>query len=322
MPVFLGVSLIVFVLLRLAPGDPLSLLVPDGSSQAEVERIRHEWGLDRSVPVQYWEFLKKATLGDFGESYKYREPVSKLVLERLPATVELALLSLLISTMVAIPIGIVSAVRRNSALWDHGTMSLALLGTSMPPFWLGIMLIIVLGGQLNLLPVGGRLTYGIELTHITGLYLLDSILTLNWEAFSDACRHIIMPAFTMGVVMAAMAARITRSSMLDVLGQDYITTARIKGLPERTVILKHCLRNSLCTIVTILGIQLGTLLAGSIIIETVFSWPGVGSLLIQAIGYRDYRVVQFTVLLFAFIYILVNLLLDFVYTWIDPRVRI
>ena len=320
-PVILGVSMIVFLLMHLAPGDPVELLVPEEATQEDIEKIKTEWGLDQPVPIQYWEFLKKAIRGDFGISFKFEVPVMTLIRERLPATLELGLLSFLISIMIAIPIGVLSATRANT-FWDNASMAFALMGASLPHFWLGIMLIFFLGGYLDLLPVSGRIDYGISLKSITHFYLLDSLLTLNWDAFLNTLKHIFMPALTLGIALSSLATRITRSSMLEVIRQDYITTARVKGLSERTVIWKHGLRNALCTIITILGLQLGTLLAGSIIIETVFTWPGIGSLLIQAISYRDYGLVQAVVFLFSIIYIVVNLVVDLLYTLIDPRVRI
>ena len=320
-PVLLGVSLIVFFLVRLAPGDPVELLLPEDASQADIERTKRDWGLDKPVPIQYLEFIKKAARGDFGTSYKFDEPVIELILERLPATLELGLVSFLVSLLIDIPIGVLSATRANTLI-DHASMAFALMGASLPHFWLGIMLIFFLGGYLDLLPVSGRIDFGIGLTKITHLYLLDSIMTLNWSAFLNTLKHLVMPALTLGIALSALATRITRSSMLEVIKQDYITTARIKGLKEVTVIWKHGFRNALCTIITILGLQLGTLLAGSIIVETVFSWPGIGNLLIQAISYRDYGVVQGVALLFSVIYIVVNLVVDLMYTLVDPRVRI
>jgi len=320
-PVILGVSMIVFFMVRLAPGDPVEILLPEDATKEEIERTKKEWGLDKPIPIQYWAFIKRASRGDFGMSFKFEEPVIKLIKERLPATMELGLVSFAISILIAIPIGVLSATRANT-IWDNASMAFALMGASFPHFWLGIMLIFFLGGYLDLLPVSGRMDYGMHLNLITHFFLLDSVLTLNWDAFINALKHIIMPALTLGIALSALATRITRSSMLEIIRKDYITTARIKGLRERTVIWKHGFRNALCTIITILGLQLGTLLAGSIIIETVFSWPGIGSLLIQAISYRDYGLVQGVVLLFSIIYIAVNIVVDFMYTLVDPRVRI
>ena len=319
-PVLLGISFLIFLLVHIAPGDPVSLLLGDDATPADIERTRHEWGLDRPLIVQYWDFLTRAVTGDFGKSLKFNEPVTKLVSERLPATLELAFAALCVAIMIAVPLGVYSAIRHNSLL-DHAGMSVALIGVSLPNFWLGIMLIYFLGGQLNWLPVAGRIEYGIEVRSITGLYLLDSVLTGNYAAFWSALQHLLMPAFTLGSALAAIVTRISRSSVLEVMRQDYVTTARAKGLSESTVIWRHILRNALITIVTILGLQLGALLSGSVITETVFSFPGIGDLLIQSISARDYKLTQVLILMFAVTYFVVNLLVDLLYSWIDPRIR-
>jgi ABC-type dipeptide/oligopeptide/nickel transport system permease component len=319
-PVIVGISFLIFLLMHIAPGDPVTLLLGDDATPADVERTRHEWGLDKPLLVQYWDFLSRAVTGDFGRSLKFNESVMKLIGERLPATLELAFVSLCIAIMIAVPLGVYSAIKHNSFL-DHAGMSVALIGVSLPNFWLGIMLIYFLGGQLNLLPVAGRIEYGIEIKTITGLYLLDSLVTGNYLAFWSALQHLLMPAFTLGSALAAIVTRISRSSVLEVMRQDYVTTARAKGLGERTVIWRHILRNALITIVTILGLQLGALLSGSVITETVFSYPGIGDLLIQSISARDYKLTQVLILMFAVTYFVVNLLVDLLYSWIDPRIR-
>jgi peptide/nickel transport system permease protein len=276
--------------------------------------------LDQPLIVQYWSFITHAVTGDFGKSLKFNESVTKLIAERLPATLELAFAALCVAIMISIPLGVYSAIRHNSLL-DHAGMSVALIGVSLPNFWLGIMLIYFLGGQLNLLPVAGRIEYGIDIRSITGLYLVDSLLTANYEAFWSALQHLLMPAVTLGSALAAIVTRISRSSVLEVMRQDYVTTARAKGLSERMVIWRHILRNALITIVTILGLQLGALLNGSVITETVFSYPGIGDLLIQSISARDYKLTQVLILMFAVIYFVVNLLVDLLYSWIDPRIK-
>lgn len=320
-PVLFGVSIAAFLLVHLAPGDPVSLLLPETATQEDIQRVKSEWGLDRPLHIQYVEFMKRALRGDLGKSFKFNESVVTLIMERLPATIELALISFLIALLIAIPTGVFSASRQNS-LMDHGSMILALMGASVPAFWVGIMLIFFFGGRLNLLPVSGRIDYGVVVTKITHLYLLDSLLTLNWGAFINLLKHIIMPAVTLGIAFAAIAARITRSSMLEVIHQDYVTTARAKGLAEFAVLWKHSFRNALCTILTLLGLQLGALLAGSIVIETVFSWPGIGSLLIQAISYRDYKLVQGVAFFFSLMYVTINIIVDLLYTVVDPRVKL
>jgi peptide/nickel transport system permease protein len=306
--------------MHIAPGDPVTLLLGDDATPADIARTRQEWGLDRPLIVQYWEFLTRAVTGDFGKSLKFNESVTKLVGERLPATLELAFASLCVAITIAVPLGVYSAVKHNSLL-DHAGMSIALIGVSLPNFWLGIILIYFLGGQLNLLPVAGRIEYGIEIKTITGLYIVDSALTGNFTAFWSALQHLLMPAFTLGSALAAIVTRISRSSVLEVMRQDYVTTARAKGLRETTVIWRHILRNALITIITILGLQLGALLSGSVITETVFSYPGIGDLLIQSISARDYKLTQVLILMFAITYFVVNLLVDLLYSWIDPRIK-
>ena len=320
-PVLIGMSFLVFFLMQLAPGDPVTLLLGEDAEPHEIEEVTREWGLDQPIIVQYWQFVSKAVQGDFGESMRYGEPVLELVVERLPATVELALASLLVAIIIALPIGVYSAIKHNS-LWDHSGMTLALVGLSVPNFWLGIMLIFFLGGQWNLFPVAGRLTYGVDVTPVTQLMLVDALIAGDLAAFWDAFKHILLPAVTLGTSFAAIITRISRSSVLEVIRQDYITTARAKGLSERTVIWKHTLRNALITIITILGLQLGALLSGSVITETVFSWPGIGSLLIQAITTRDYKLAQGVILFFAMVYFFINLTVDLLYTWVDPRIRL
>ena len=319
-PVLLGISFIVFLLLHLAPGDPVTLLLGDDATPADITRVRHEWGLDQPLMVQYWQFISRAMVGDFGQSIKFGEPVIKLVFERLPATVELATTSLLVAILISIPIGIYSAIKRDSLL-DHAGTSMALIGVSLPNFWLGIMLIYFLGGQWNLLPVAGRIEYGIDIKPITHLYLVDSLLTGNFAGLWSTLQHLLMPAITLGSALAAIVTRITRSSVLEVMRQDYVMTARAKGLSERVVIWRHILRNALITVITILGLQLGALLNGSVITETVFSYPGIGDLLIQSIAVRDYRLTQVLILFFGVIYFVVNLIVDVLYTLVDPRIK-
>lgn len=320
-PVLIGMSFLVFFLMQLAPGDPVTLLLGEDAEPHEIEEVTREWGLDQPIIIQYWQFISQAVQGNFGESMRYGEPVTQLVAERLPATVELALASMLVAIIIALPIGVYSAIKHNS-LWDHSGMTVALVGISVPNFWLGIMLIFFLGGQLNWLPVAGRLTYGVNVVPVTNLVLVDALIAGDLAAFWDAVKHILLPAITLGTSFAAIITRISRSSVLEVIRQDYITTARAKGLSERTVIWKHTLRNALITIITILGLQLGALLSGSVITETVFSWPGIGSLLIQAITTRDYKLAQGVIFFFALVYFFVNLMVDLLYTWVDPRIRL
>jgi ABC-type dipeptide/oligopeptide/nickel transport system permease component len=319
-PVLLGISFLVFLLMHLAPGDPVVLLLGDDATPDEVARVRHEWGFDQPLMVQYWQFISRAMVGDFGRSLKFGEPVLKLVFERLPATIELAAVSLLVAILISIPIGIYSAIKRDTLI-DHAGTGVALIGVSLPNFWLGIMLIYFLGGQWNLLPVAGRVEYGIDIKPITRLFLVDSLITGNFTGFWSTVQHLLMPAVTLGTALAAIVTRITRSSVLEVMRQEYVMTARAKGLSERVVVWRHILRNALITVITILGLQLGALLNGSVITETVFSYPGIGDLLIQSISVRDYRLTQVLILFFGVIYFAVNLLVDVLYTLVDPRIK-
>jgi len=289
--VLLGVSFVVFLILHLT-GDPALLLLPPDASAEDIAKFRKAMGFDDPWPVQYLRFLKGAVRGDFGESVRHGEPAMGLVLERLPATFELAGAGLLIALCLAIPAGIVSAVRRNTAV-DYVSTVVALLGQAMPTFWLGIMLILVFSVRLSWLPSSGR----------------------------GDIEHLILPAITLGLFTTARITRLTRSGMLEVLGQDYIRTARAKGVSEPPVVWKHALKNASIPIVTIVGIELGTLLGGSVITETIFAWPGVGRLSVQAIFNRDYPVVQAAVFLLASTFVIVNFLVDIVYTYLDPRIR-
>src|SRR3972149_338607 len=320
-PLLLCISVLVFLLMHLAPGDPVMLLLGDNATPDEGARVRHEGGLDQPLLLQYWQFISRAVIGDFGRSLKFGEPVIKLVFERLPATVELASMSLLVAILISIPIGTYSAIKRDT-LFDHAGTGVALIGVSLPNFWLGIMLIYFLGGQWDLLPVAGRPGDGTEIKPITRLFLVDSLLTGNLAGFWSALQHLLMPAVTLGTALAAIVTRITRSSILEVMRQDYVTTARAKGLSEGVVIRRHILRNAMITIITILGLQLGALLNGAVITETVFSFPGIGDLLIQAISVRDYKLAQGLIFFFAMMYFAVNLLVDLLYMLVDPRIKL
>jgi peptide/nickel transport system permease protein len=290
--VLFGVSCVVFFILYLT-GDPALVLLPPDASAEDVIRFREVMGFNDPFIVQYGRFLAGALRGNFGQSIRHGEPAFDLVIERMPATFELAGAGLLIALCLAIPAGIISAVRRNT-LADYVATVVALLGQSMPTFWLGIMLILVFSVQFNLLPSSGR----------------------------GGLQHLILPAVTLGLFTTARITRLTRSGMLEVLNQDYIRTARAKGVSNQPVVWKHALKNAAIPIVTIVGIELGTLLGGSVITETIFAWPGVGRLSVQAIYNRDYPVVQAAVFLLATTFVLVNLLVDVIYTYLDPRIRL
>ncbi|MBY6275965.1 ABC transporter permease [Symbiobacterium thermophilum] len=289
--VVIGVTLVAFFLTRMT-GDPVRLLAPLDATEEEVELLRTQLGFNRPLYVQFLEYMRGVLVLDFGESLRHGEPAMRLVLERMPATLQLSLAALLLALAVAIPIGVVSATRRGGLLDGLGTL-LALLGQSMPVYWLGILLIIVFGVQLRWLPAGGR---------------------AGWTSY-------ILPAVTLAAYTCASIMRLLRSSLLNVLSQDFIRTARAKGLGERRVIYRHALRNALLPVVTVVGLQMGSLLSGSVITETIFAWPGVGRFVVQAIFNRDFYVVQAAVFLFALIIVAINLVTDLVYALLDPQIR-
>jgi ABC-type dipeptide/oligopeptide/nickel transport system permease component len=258
--------------------------------------------------------------GDLGRSIQGNIPIGKELQRRFPATAELAIVAILIAVIVGVPAGVLASLKRNSFV-DTATMFAALAGVSMPVFWLGILLMWLFGLQLGWLPTGGRLSPDVELETITNFFLLDSILTRNWEAFWDALRHVILPSIALATISLSIIARMTRSSMLDVLGQDYMRTAQAKGLARGTQIRRHAMRNAMMPVVTIIGLQFGGLLAGAILTETIFSWPGIGKWVFDAIGARDYTIVQSVTLIIAFTFVLVNLLVDISYAWLNPRIR-
>ena len=291
--VIFGVVSIVFLLIHLIPGDPVEIMLGESASTADREALRAALGLDLSIGVQFKNYLYGLSQLDLGTSIHFRRPVSALLLERLPATGLLALVTLVLTLSLALPLGIIAAVRRNT-WWDTGAMSFSMLGVSIPNFWLGPVLILIFSLWLGWLPVSGR----------SGL------------------ASVILPSLTLATGLIAVLSRMVRSSMLEVLGEDYMRTARAKGLPPKRVILHHGLRNALLPVITMLGLQLGALLAGAVITETVFSWPGIGLLTIESIQSRDYPVVQACVLLISVTYVLVNLLTDLAYAWVDPRVRL
>jgi peptide/nickel transport system permease protein len=287
-----GVSVLVFVILRVVPGDPAKMLLPDGAPQSAVDELNRQLGLHEPLHVQYAIFVRSVFRGDFGQSFQYRAPALQVVVERLGATVQLALAALVITVGVGVSLGIVAAVRRGTG-YDYASTALAVLGQSLPNFWLGIMLILLFGVALRWLPTSGF----------------------------ESWRHLILPAVTLAAFPMALVARLTRSSMLEILGRDFIRTGRAKGLAERAVILRHALRNAAVPLLTVLGLQIGTLLGGAVITESVFAWPGMGKLVVDAIFFRDFPVVQTVLILSATIFVLINLLVDLVYTVIDPRIR-
>ena len=319
-PVLLFISLLVFLLIQAAPGDPTLMLLGEDTTAADIAEAKRRWGLDQPVYMQYLKFFTAAVTGDLGKSFRFAEPVSDVIAARLPATIELAIFSLFIATLFAIPLGIWAAAKPNSWVDNFGT-TFGLFGISMPNFWLGIMLILLLAGTFHLLPSAGRSTYGIAGPQQTGFYLLDSILQRNWPALKDAFTHLVMPALALGTNMIGILMRVTRSAVLEVMNEEYVVTARAKGLAEQKVLWRHVLRNALIPVVTVVGLELGTLLSGSIIVETVFAWPGVGSLLITGLTARDYPLVTGLVLMYTIAFVTINLLIDALYGLIDPRIR-
>lgn len=320
LPVLLLISLLVFLLIQAAPGDPTLMLLGEDTTAADIAEAKERWGLDEPVYLQYLKFLRSAAQGDFGRSFKYDQPVLEVISARIPATLELASFSVVIALALAIPLGVWAAAKPNSWIDNVGT-TFGLFGISMPSFWFGIMLILLFAGMLNILPSAGRDTYGIAEEPITGFYLLDSVLHGNWEGVWDGLEHVFLPALALGANMMGILMRVTRSSVLDVMHEEYVTTARAKGLGEQKVLWRHVLSNALIPVITVVGLELGTLLSGSIIVETVFSWPGSGSLLITALNARDYPLVTGLVLIYTVAFVAINFVIDILYAVIDPRIR-
>lgn len=320
-PVIFGVSVLVFSLLHFIPGDPAVAILGERATPENVDALRERLGLNKPLHEQYVIWMGNILSGDLGNTVRGNIPIANEIRSRFPATIELSIVSLLIAAMLGVPIGMISAVRRNS-LVDTLSMLLALFGVSIPIFVLGLLLIFFVGVELDWLPFVGRLSVNMQLERKTGLFVLDALIGGNWTAMQDALAHLILPSITLATIPLAIIARITRSSMLEVLNQDYIRTARAKGLREGTVITFHAFRNALLPVVTIIGLQLGTLLSGAVLTETIYSWPGIGKWLFDSIIARDYPIVQSVTLLIAMIYVVVNLLVDLLYTLIDPRIRI
>jgi ABC-type dipeptide/oligopeptide/nickel transport system permease component len=319
-PVVILISLLVFLLIHAAPGDPADLLLSDEASPADIAEARHRWGLDQPIYVQYLRFLANIASGDLGMSFRYSDPVLDLIGQRLPATIELAMASMLIAIVFGIPLGVWAGAKPNSWADNLGSV-FGFFGISMPSFWLGIMLILIVSGYFNWLPSSGRNTYGVAQASETGFYIINSLLSGNMKAAWDGIKYIIMPAIALGTGMMGLIMRVTRSSILEITSEDYVRTARAKGLGENDVLWRHVLRNALVPVITVVGLELGTLLSGSIIVETVFAWPGSGSLLIAAIQSRDYPLITGTVLTYTIAFVVINFAIDMLYAWIDPRIR-
>lgn len=310
-----------FSMVHLAPGDPALVMLGEHASKEAVDALNEQMGLNKPLLEQYYIFISQVVQGNFGISTTSGEPVMDEFLERFPATVELSLVALSFATIAGLFAGIISAVKRYS-IFDYASMTTALAGVSMPVFWLGLMLIYFFSVELGWLPVSGRLGYEFDIDHATGFYLIDSILMNDYEAFWDALKHLILPAVALGTIPMAIIARMTRASMIEVMKEDYVRTAKAKGCSKMQVILIHALKNALMPVITVIGLMLGTLFAGAILTETTFSWPGIGKWLINAVNQRDFPIIQSTTLIIAMIFVSVNLIVDLLYAVINPKIRL
>jgi peptide/nickel transport system permease protein len=319
--IMFGVSVVVFLMLRMIPGDPAQLLLGEFASPEELARLREQLGLNQSLVTQFWIYLSHILQGDMGHSIRTNAPVTAEIWVRLIATLELSLAAMSIATVFGIAAGVLSAVKQYS-LWDYGAMFMALVGVSMPIFWLGLMLIYLFAVKYPLLPMMGRISLGLEVPDVTGLMVVDAVLAGNWQSLVSALKHLLLPAFTLATIPMAIVARITRSAMLEVLNMDYVRTARAKGMTELVVIFRHALRNAFLPVVTVLGLNLGLLLGGAVLTETIFSWPGLGRYVVDSLSGRDYAAVQGCILVFALLMAIINLCVDLIYVVLDPRIRV
>ena len=320
-PTLLGVTVIVFLMLRITPGDPAELLLGERVTPAALDAMREYLGLKEPLYVQYGMFIKRAIRLDLGETIWTREKVSNEIGQRFPATIELALVAMFISCFFGIILGIISATKQYS-WFDYLSMITSLLGVSMPVFWLGLMLMLLFSLSLGWFPMSGRIGVETDLPIITNFFVLDAILVRDWSALGDALMHLALPAIALSTIPLAIVSRMTRSSMLEVLRQDYIKTAKAKGLSQPKIVLKHALRNGLIPVVTVIGLQFGILMGGAILTETVFAWPGVGKWLFDGVVKRDYMVIQGGTLLVATTFVIVNLVVDVLYAVINPRISV
>jgi ABC-type dipeptide/oligopeptide/nickel transport system permease component len=321
-PVALGVALLAFFSLHLLPGDPVQIMLGDtNASLAVVRSLQHELHLDQPLYVQLALFFGQLVRGDLGTSIVQHRAVAAMIAEALPATIELTVAAIVIAVLIALPLGLAGAITPGSWI-DRAVLSTSLLGASMPAFWFGLLLILFFAVDARMLPTSGRIDSSIGVPPVTGFLLVDSLLARNGAAFLSVIRHLIMPALTLGAVFAAVLARTIRSSMVDALRRQYITTARAKGASETAVVVKHALRNALIPAITVAGLQVGELLGGNMIVETVFAWPGLGRLVVNSIFARDYVVVQAAVMLYAITYVAANLAVDVAYTVLDPRTEL
>lgn len=319
-PVMLIVLVIVFSLVRIIPGDPATTLLGAGATQQQIDALRTQLNLNEPVVLQFYHYVMGLLTGDFGYSLKTGQPVAVEILNRLPATIELSVLATILAIVVGIPIGVLSATRPNS-FFDHVTRVISLLGVSMPAFLLALVLQLVFANYLGWLPVSGRLSPYLQIQSVTGFVILDGLLTGNLSGAVDALQHLLLPTAVLAAFLAATLGRFVRNTMLDVMGEDFIRTAKAKGLRRRDVVLTHGLRNSLLPAVTVIGLKFAEMLGGAILTETIFAWPGIGRYMFEAIKNRDYPVIQGTTLVFALLFVLTSILVDVLYSILDPRVR-
>lgn len=317
-PTLLGVSIVVFLFLHLIPGDPATAFLRESATSDQVAAFNERLGLNKPLPEQYLTYMGKVLRGDLGQGLHSGLPVAGEIGQKFPATAELGLAAMLIATVVGILLGVIAAIRRASIL-DYGTTTLGLVGVSMPIFWLGLMLIYLFAVNLHWLPPSTRGEPPER--SVTGLYTIDYLLSADPAGWLEAVRHLLLPAIVLATVPLAVVARQTRSAMLEVLGQDFVRTAWSKGLRERAVVTRHVLKNALLPVVTVVGLQVGALLSGAVLTESVFSWPGMGTYVVEAINGRDYPIVQGSILFLATIFVMINLLVDVSYAWLDPRIR-
>jgi peptide/nickel transport system permease protein len=319
-PILLGLSILIFFWIRALPGDPASALLGERATPELVQQYKERYGLDRPVIVQYWDWLKVTLQGDLNVSTVSRRPITEEIRQRFPATIELALAAMLFAVTVGIPLGFVAA-KRYGGFFDNGSLVGSLIGISIPIFVLAIILKYVFSVRLGWLPSIGRQDVLLDAEHPTNFYVLDGLITRNWTALWDAIQHLILPAIALGSIPLAIITRITRAAVLDVQNEDYVRTARAKGLAPRTVDRRHVLRNALLPVVTIIGLQTGLLLSGAVLTETVFAWPGMGAWLAASIFSSDYPALQGGILFLSIVFVLVNLVVDISYAFINPRIR-
>ena len=319
-PILIGLSILVFLWIRALPGGPAEALLGERSTPEAVAAIERQYGLDDPLPVQYWRYVETVSTGNFGSSITSRQPVLSEFKQKFPATVELAIAAMLFSLFFGIPLGFFAA-KKYGSVFDHASLVASLIGISIPVFFLAIILKYIFAVKLGWLPTVGRITVTLDAEHPTGFYVLDAIITLDWEVFVDVLKHLVLPAIALGSIPLAVVTRITRAAVLDVQNEDYVRTARANGVAPAAVDRRHVFRNALLPISTIIGLQTGLLLSGAVLTETVFAWPGIGTWLVDAIDARNFPVIQAGVLFISIVFVLVNLLVDISYALINPRIR-